>query len=431
MKLLPARRALRAPLVAFATAAALLALASLPWRAERPVPPPRVVASTRGSGPLSAGAAEVRFALPEGVPIAGFARLSYGSEGAAGPVGARALVLRSGACSVAIASAELLLVTDAMDAAVRTRTADLGLGGLVVAATHTHAGPGGFWRHAVAERIATGRYDPRAEEAIVAALADAIRRAAGALAPARVSVGRGSAGELARSRSGGAEDAPLTVLRLERTDGGPIAEVTVFASHATLLGKRNHAISGDWPGSYLADGGARGVRLLLQGAIGDQSAEGPASRSPEAYAAALSSRVAALPFGPPDPAPPLAVAAVETALPSPEPAGVPRLLRPAARNVAFGALPAAVRVHAIRLGPALLVAVPAEPVASVAAGWRASLPAGAAVLSLAGGYVGYVEEPDRVTAGVGESVRTYYGPRLAATLGAAVAAAARAADGPG
>ncbi len=424
MKFLPARPATRAFVLALAIPAMLLAVGSLPRR-ERHLSPPRVIAAARGSGGLSAGAAEVRFELPGGVPIAGFSRLSYASEGSPEPVGARAVILSSPGCTVALASAEVLLVPEALDAAVRARVADLGLSGLVLTATHTHAGPGGYWEHALFERLATGPYDPRARDAIAAAIAEAIRRAAGSLVPARAVLARGFADDLARNRSGGMRDAPLTVVRIERSDGAPIAEVTIFAAHATFFGKRNRAISGDWPGRFLA-GGTHGLRLYMQGAVGDQSADGPSAHGPEAYAAALSDRVGSLAFGAPDPAPPLAFAAVEVGLPAPDPGAAPALLRRVARNVAFDALPATARVEAVRIGPALLVAVPGEPVAAVAARWRAALPDGAVVVSLAGGYVGYVEAPERMAEGAGETVRTYYGPDLAARLGAAVRAAADA-----
>lgn len=425
LKLLPGPRAFGALLVAATAGVAVVAIASLPWRPERPAVPPHVVAIARGSGGLSAGAAEELFTLPPGTPIGGFTRLSYASEGTAGAVGARALVLAAPGCSVAIVSAEILLVPEALDAAVRARVADLNLTGLVIAATHTHAGPGGFWRHPLGERMATGPYDPRVEDAVVAAISGAVRRAAAALAPARVSLGRGSAEDLARSRSGGAEDAPLTVVRVERSDGAPIAELAVFAAHPTILGKRNRTIAGDWPAEFVALGD-HGVRLFAQGALGDQSCEGPASTSPETYASALSARVAALAFGPAEAAPALAFAAVETTLPLPAPGAVPAVFRRAARNLAFDAVPATARVQAVRIGRALLVAVPAEPVASVAAAWRASLPADSAIVSVANGYVGYVEAPERMAESAGENVRTYYGPELAARLGAAVRAAADA-----
>jgi hypothetical protein len=417
LKYLPGRGALGALLVVLAIPAALLGAASLPWHGERPAGAPRLVRAAAGSGSLQAGATEVAFALPEGVPIGGFARLSYRSEGVRDPVGARALVLAVPGCKVALASAEILIVPDALEEAVLARISDLGLSGVVLAATHTHAGPGGYWEHALGERIATGGYDPRVRDAIAGALAEAIRGAARALAPARVSVARGTAEDLARSRSGGAEGGRLTVVRVDRPDGAPVAELAVFAAHATILGKANRRLSGDWPGRFLA-GGTRGTRLFFQGALGDQSVEGP-SGTPEAFAAAVSARVDALRGGAPDGAPALAYAAVDVALPAPDPGAAPALLRRAARNLAWDAFPATARVEAIRIGDAVLVAVPAEPVAALAAAWRASLPAGAEIVSLAGGYLGYVEEPERLAAGAGESARTYYGPELAARLGEA------------
>lgn len=427
MKFLPTRGATRALAAALALPILVIAMASLPWTPGREPTPPRVIESASGAGPLRAGAAEVRFALPPGTPIGGFARLRYASEGTHGPVGARALVLDEPGCRVALASLEVLLVPETLAAELRARVADLGLSGLVVAATHTHAGPGGYVEPFVFERVATGSYDPNVREAIVSAAAEAIRGAARELAPARLSAVRSAADDLARSRSGGLEDAPLTVLRLARPDGRPIAELTVFAAHATLLGKRNRVISGDWPGRFL-QGGDHGLRLFFQGAIGDQSTEGPSSGSTRGFANVLSSRVDALAFGAPDPAPRLAFAAAEVGLPANEIGGAPALLRPAARNLAARSFPASARVEAIRVGPLLLAAVPGEPTSAVAAAWRTSLPPGAVVVSLANGYVGYVEEAPRMAKDGGETHLTYYGPALAGTLGAALGAAAAAAE---
>jgi hypothetical protein len=83
-------------------------------------------------------------------------------------------------------------------------------------------------------------------------------------------------------------------------------------------------------------------------------------------------------------------------------------------------------VTALRLGPVLLVAVPAEPTAEVGEGWRRAAGDDAEIVSLFDGYAGYVETPERTRTGVGETVRTYYGPDLAPRLEDAIVAAVRA-----
>lgn len=425
-----ARGPAAALLVAVGVPAAILGAASLPWHGERPSEPPRVVAASRCAGPLSAGAAQVPFDLPAPVSIAGFARLSWRSEGTREPVAARALVLSAPGCKIALVSAEVLLVPEPLEAAVRARISGVGLTGLVLAATHTHAGPGGYLQNAFFEALATGPYDPAARDAVAGAIAEAIRRADAALAPARLAFAAGEAPGLARSRSGGASESRLAVLRIDRPGKGnaPVAEVAVFAAHATIVGSSNRRIDGDWPARFMASD-AHGTRLLFQGAVGDQSAAGAAASSPEAYARALSERVDGMRFGSPATDAPLAYAAAEVALPAPDPAVVPRFLRRAARNVAWGSLPAHARVSAVRLGPVLLVAVPAEPAAAAASSWRGLVPGIAVVVSLADGYAGYVETADHVAARSGEARRTYYGPDLAMRLGDGVRAAADAAMG--
>jgi hypothetical protein len=66
----------------------------------------------------------------------------------------------------------------------------------------------------------------------------------------------------------------------------------------------------------------------------------------------------------------------------------------------------------LRLGPVTLVGVPAEPVGELGIRARPNV-----VVGLAGGYLGYVETPERWEAGAGESGKTYFGPGLARALG--------------
>lgn len=372
-------------------------------------------------GPLLGGAAEIPLVFPGPVPIGGFPRLRWTAAGQRDPLAVRALVLGAGGCSVGFVSAEILLVPGALSRAVEERTRDLGLAQVVVGATHTHAGPGGYWDFFIGSRVATGPYDPLLFERLADAMARALREAAAKRREVEVEAAVVDARSLARNRTGGAADGRLVALRL-RAGGAVVGELAALGAHATLLGSRNRLLSGDWPGALMR--GRPAPLLFFQGALGDQSASGTATSSPEAYGAA----VAALLDGPSYRAAGsrLALARATVPLPLAQPGGAPYLLRRAGGRLFGGALPAEASVTAARIGPLLLLAVPAEPVEEVARGWREAAGPGAQLLSLAGDYAGYVETPERMARGEGETVRTYFGPELAARLGAAVKLAAEA-----
>jgi hypothetical protein len=407
-----------------------LGILSLPWRGSRPAAPPAVLHAAGGRGPLSAGAA-TRLVEPGDHPvIAGFPRLRWAAEGSRDPLHLRALVLSVPGCRVAVVSAELLLVPEALVAAVQHRVASLGLDALIIGASHTHAGLGGYWDSRLGAVAATGPYDPAVADRLADQMAEAIAEALASAGPAEVQVGRGRFPSLVRNRAGASPDGRAVRVDLLRGDGTPLATLLSFAAHATILGSSNRQLSGDWPGRLGARPGAPPL-LFFQGAVGDQSAVVPpgADDRPAGFAAALSDRLSTVvPEAPPEAAPVLAVAEAEVTLPPVRPGVVPTLLRPAAWTLLGGALPATARVTALRLDGVLLLFTPAEPVEAVGAAWRAAAGPGAEAISLANGYVGYVDTSARFSAGAGEAHRSYYGAGLAERLEAAVVAAARAAD---
>jgi neutral ceramidase len=396
---------------------------SLRWHPTRGSGPPRLEAVARGAGPLLAGASVVPLDPPAPVPVAGYARLHWMEEGRRDPVSVRAIVLQEPGCTVALVSLEILLVPGDLQRAIERRLRDLHLDQLVVAATHTHAGPGGFWNEPLGERVATGPYSEAVFDDLVRRSAQAVREAHDALEPAYLSVGRGLAPSLVWNRGGGAVDGRLVSARLTGLSGREVGEIVLYPSHGTLLGLDNRRVSGDWPGALMR---ARKEPLLFfQGAVGDQS---PSRRpgSPEAYARALAERLDDLHRDRPDPWPDLAVATVSEILPPADFGASPPFLRRVARNLLHDLLPDRARVVAIRLGPLTLLAVPAEPVAEVGRRWRAAAGEGAEILSLAGDYLGYVETSERMAEMAGETVHTYYGPELADRLAGAVKVAAEA-----
>jgi len=414
---LPAKSLVSFVALLLCTGAAALGILSLPWVKPRPGQAPRVEAIVRGNGPFEAGVGVASMDVPLGAPIAGFAHLTYRSDGA-DPVTARALVLSSGELKIGLVSAEILLVPDALRAAVLARVEGLELSGVILAATHTHASLGGYYENPVAERAGLAPYDPAMRDLVANAMAESLRRALASLGPARLSVGRGRDTELVAGRDDAAPDGRLTVVRIDRPGGQPLAELTVFGSHPTTLGIHNRRISGDWPARFYARS-RRGVRLLLQGAVGDQGTYMPESWGPltdETYGAAVDRAVGALSFGPPDATPMVAYAAAEVTLPTPSPPAIPTLLRQAATNLATFVLPAQARLSALRLGPVLFLDAPGEVMSHLALRLRDMGGPDAVVVSLADGYLGYLDTADRSDGRESHPERTYYGPALAPVL---------------
>ncbi len=409
---------------AAAIGATLLILAVFPVRGSREPGAPRVLSAARGSGPLSAGAAALPLPTPPGTPIGGYPRLRYASEGVEDAPMARALVLSEPGLSVALASVDILLVPAALREKVEARLRDLRLDAVLVGATHTHSGPGGFWNDALGARFGTGPYDPAREEALAARIAEVIRTAAAARAPAQVSVAGSRRVDLVRNRDGGARGGQLLVIRVERPGGEPVGQVVVFPAHATIRESRNRLLSGDWPGELARS--LPGVTVFLQGAEGDQTWVLPAPQPGPthlAYGRLVAQEVGRLPFPAGDGSPELAAAAAEVSLPAPSFGAVPAFLDRLLSNLLWNWMPARTRVVALRIGPATLLAVPAEPGEAVGSAWRSALGPGAEVVSLVGDYVGYVETAEGVRARTGEAKRTYLGPELSRVLQDGLAAA--------
>ncbi len=423
------KKLLTALSLALLALAAAIALGSPRWRAPRRAGPPRLERACRGEGPLQAGAAEVPLDPPAGVPLGGFARLRWASEGVRDPVAARALVLAEPGCAVALVSVDILLVPADLSraaAALARGRAGLPLDEVVVVATHTHSGPGGYWQSLPGERLATGPYDAAVFQRIAERIAEAVARAAASLQPASLQVARADLHELARNREGERVDGRLLALRATGTDGRTLGELIVFPAHPTILGGDNRLVSGDWPGALARSRPA--PALVVQGAMGDQSVQFPPGvpAEPEAYARALGERISGLDFRPGEAAPALAAASAEVSLPDPAFGGAQPMLRPVAANLLGGSMPARSRVVVLRAGPALLLLAPAEPVEAVGRAWRLAAGDGAEAVSLAGDYLGYVETPQRTMAGLGEAERSYFGPSLAYRLGDALVMAAEA-----
>ena len=228
---------------------------------------------------LWAGAARVEMTSPVGTPLAGYRR-RHGrpSTGVHDPLYARSLALSDGERVVVLVSCELLIIDEDLYQAVLERVErhhHIGRQGLMLWATHTHSGPGGYGHHFL-EQLSMGRYDARVFEQLSDRIAEAALRAIETLQPAAVRGGQAIVEGASRNRlqDGGPTDPAVRALRVDAATGTPLAWLVTFAAHPTVLGAENRFFSGDYPGALMASVERQypqSTCLFAVGAIADQA----------------------------------------------------------------------------------------------------------------------------------------------------------------
>ena len=343
-------------------------------------------AGVEGAEALRAGAAAVEIALPAGTPLAGYGGFPrrawvpdvFGrhpeafwfrpSVGTHDPITARALALEGDGVRVVWLALDLVGIDPSLVRDVRERLTRAGgpAPTLVVSASHTHSGPGGYADSALFAFVALDRASPRVRRAVVAAMEQAAREALARLRPARLGVATTLVPDLAVSRLGKPLDPELGLLKVMGRDGRPVAALWNYAIHGTALARQNRLLSGDLMGAAGAQIERRlgAPALFVNGAVGDVS---PRPRGwdgvragGEALAAAVLRAWAEAPL---DDDAELAVAAEPVTLPAPR-----LVLRncagrwlPRALTMGLGAaLPSQVELLGVRTGRAAWVTVPGE-----------------------------------------------------------------------
>lgn len=250
------------------------------------------------------GAAKVDFGAPKlGVGMMGWAMPKNIVGGSATPLHARALVFGQGEARAAIVVCELAFISISIKQGVCDRLAEghpeLGLheGNLMMSATHTHSGPGGYTHYHFYNLTIPG-FVPEVLAWAVDGIVKAIVQAAASLTPGRLRFLEGEFDEslpVAFNRSvesynlnADTESLPLDantraldrtmrLLSCEDMQGRPIASVNWFAVHCTSIHSDNQLVHFDNKGyaaqlleSALAGkGGADYVGAFAQGAAGD------------------------------------------------------------------------------------------------------------------------------------------------------------------
>lgn len=176
---------------------------------------------------------------------------------------ARAFVFAAESARVLLVVCEIPLLLESLHREVLTRLTKeygglYGLDNVMLTATHTHCGPGGYADHLLYNSNTHG-FRPQTFAAIVDGMMLAVERAHADLAPARLTLAIGELRNASTNRSPtafarnpaadrahfpDAIDPQTTLLEIER-DGAMVGAVNWFATHGTSMTNRNTLISSD------------------------------------------------------------------------------------------------------------------------------------------------------------------------------------------
>ncbi|MGQ9456440.1 MAG: neutral/alkaline non-lysosomal ceramidase N-terminal domain-containing protein [Armatimonadota bacterium] len=220
---------------------------------------------------LKAAASKVNLNPRPAQWMTGYAGRVEPAEGVHDPLMARAVLLSDDGTLFAIVSCDLLGFSQSFVTSLRQQIQRrLGVSelSLLVACTHTHSGPASMPMRGQMGQV-DGEWLRRTRFLITRLVCELVGR----LEPAQIAWGSTKVEGVGfnrqdRSRS---VDSELVALTIERPDGGNIATIVNYATHAVVLGSRNLLFSADFPGAVARcmDELTGGVGLYLQGACGD------------------------------------------------------------------------------------------------------------------------------------------------------------------
>jgi len=200
---------------------------------------------------LEVGWAKVDITPTFSAPLAGYGkRFGAKAEGYHDPLFARALVAAGEGEKIAIVATDLLLINRELKKELELRLVPLGLSTLLLYATHTHSGIGGYWNNFIAEALGMGTFDRRIFDFLANQIAAAVQQANAKLTAAKIGSASAVFDNLSVNRRHRSRPVAsrMSVIRIDSLDNRPQAAIVNFAAHATLLGANNRLISADYPG---------------------------------------------------------------------------------------------------------------------------------------------------------------------------------------
>jgi len=409
------------------------------WSAEA-VAPQAVLLAGAGRGDITP---DLPGPAGQKVCLGGYgARNAKPAEGVRDHVFARALVLSDGNQKVCFVALDALQPPAALKADLLAALKDLGYQakGFIVGASHSHSAPDNHTDQGPLIAAAFGARSQHVYDAFLKGALAAVKQADASLRPAVVGAGKV---EVALNRNRRPEegstltDPALTVLRVDGTDGKPIATLFNYTAHPTIMDADNMLISAEWPGqaeTALEAALPGSVALFFNGAEGDQSPDtegmGSGYEAVKAFGAAIAKQALALRESI-KPAAPVRLAAAVAELKMPAMRVSPAFMETIAKEysipeaVANSALkamaPPSVEQSAIAVGDAVFVSVPGEMVTEplglnakrieAEAGFKFPV-----LIGLSPQDVSYIVDDKGYAKGGYETAMSFYGPTIGQTV---------------
>jgi len=257
--------------------------------------------STWKASALEAGAAKVEITPPLGTPLNGYGdRLGKGSLSVHDPVWSRSLYVSDGTTAIMLVNVDLCVINrELRDRVLELAPPEVPRENILLTATHTHSAQGAMNRSLVF-RAVSGRFMPDVLESTAQRIVESMQSAIASRKRATIGFAVTTHDNLTENRQveGGPVDSQIGVLRVDDSDGNPIAIAANFAAHPTTVGGDDKfAISADYPGVYYneleAVAGESCVAMFLNGAAGNQRPANPEKHQGWAHTEWVGKRLAA------------------------------------------------------------------------------------------------------------------------------------------
>lgn len=231
----------------------------------------------QGEELFKAGASKVCISPPLGVPLAGFAARHETSTGIHDDLFARALVLETPERAVAFVSVDLLALPGDFVREVRQaihKSTGLQPDSVMIASTHTHAGPVTIKTFFNPDGNVDGYY----MNVLAKGIEEAVTKAWQNRFPARIGVGVGhvqGVGVNRRSRDQRPIDEEIGIIKVTDREANTRCVLINYSCHPTVLGPDNLKVTGDFPAFTVkeieAGLGEDGFAMFVNGTQGNIS----------------------------------------------------------------------------------------------------------------------------------------------------------------